>query len=196
MLFSINYGWPFTVSEIWGLMHRMAKQWKLVRRIAEMTSPWVTMYADMLQDDHGKHVEYWHVRRADSVIVIVIRDGQFLLPTDQYRPGIGVSTLDFAGGRIGDGQSVEMAALAIMHKELGVSLDAPMTCKPLTDGPLAVDSSFSSQRLYGLLVELPADVPIAASVRSHPVAEADALRRELHCAQCRVLLDEFLLQSS
>jgi hypothetical protein len=175
-------------------MPYMTKKWKVIHRILKLQSPWVTVYADKIEDDTGKELEYWHYDRADSVIVIVIQDGKFLLPAKVYRVGIDEIMLDFAGGRIGDGQTPEEAAIGIMQKELGVPADLPMKFKRLTTKPLAVDSSFSSQRLYGLVVEIPADVPVADGVLTFPYDSPRLLRKELYCVQCRLVLDEYLLQ--
>jgi hypothetical protein len=171
----------------------MTKKWKVIHRILKLKSPWVTVYADKIEDDTGKELEYWHYDRADSVIAVVIQGDRFLLPPRVYRVGIDEVTLDFAGGRIGDGQTPEEAAIAIMYKELGVSPDVPMTFKQLTAQPMAVDSSFSSQRLYGLVVDIPADAAVTDKAITYRTDDTALLRRDLHCVQCRLVFDEYLL---
>ncbi|HSX17483.1 MAG TPA: NUDIX domain-containing protein [Patescibacteria group bacterium] len=172
----------------------MTKKWKLVHRMLSLKSPWVTVYADRLQDDTGKDLEYWHVDRADSVIVLAIQNGQFLLPEMQYRPGVDEVMLDFAGGRIAADQTPAEAAVSVVRKELGIPAGQVMSLKPITDEPLCVDSSFSSQKLYGFVAEIKGDIEPPEHVRGHSLNKIEHLRQKLHCLQCRLLLDEFLLQ--
>lgn len=171
-----------------------AKKWKLVRRMLELQSAWVTVYADQMIDNNGHELEYWHVDRADSVIVIAIHQGHFLLPEPTYRPGVDETTVDFAGSRIADKQTPEEAALAVLKRELGIGRAQLTSLEPITKQPLHVDSSFSSQKLYSFVAEIANDATPSPAVRVHPLSKIEPLRQKLHCLQCRAILNEFVLQ--
>lgn len=175
-------------------MAMSAKKWKLVRRVLELQSAWVTVYADRLLDNRGNEIEYWHVDRADTVIVLAIHQGHFLLPEPSYRPGAAETTVDFAGGRLTKGQTPEQAALHIVKRELGLAATHITSLEPITKEPLLVDSSFSSQRLYGFVAEVDGAATPGDGTRIHPLAKIEPLRQKLHCLQCRALLNEFVLQ--
>jgi hypothetical protein len=172
----------------------MTKKWKLLHRILALKSPWVTVYADRMQDDKGKELEYWHVDRPDSVIVLAICNGQFVLPPLTYRVGAGEAMLDFAGGRVGENQTPAEAAVSIVRRELGVASANVVSLRPVTDEPLVVDSAFSTQRLHGFVADIKDDVELPENVRQYSLNKIEHLRQQLHCLQCRALLNEFLLQ--
>lgn len=176
-------------------MKQRAKPWKLLHRIVHLESPWITVYADKLEDGEGKQLEYWHFDRADSVVVLAMRDGAFLLPRRQFRPGVGEATLDFVGGRIQEGQTPEQAAAALLKKELGVDEADVLGMKPVTPWPLAVDSSFSSQKLYGIVARISEQTKLSDGVLIYDADKIDSLREDLRCPQCRVLLNEYLLST-
>jgi len=169
------------------------KKWKLLHRMVHLESPWITVFADRMLDNRGKELEYWHFERADSVIVLAMQGDHFVLPDMEYRPGVDAVTLDFVGGRIGPGKTPREAAISMLDKELGVSEQHILDISPLAEYPFAVDSSFSSQQVYGFVARIAQEAPLAASVRRHLVTNADQLQQELRCAQCRLMLNEFLL---
>lgn len=171
----------------------MAKKWQILDRIIHLQSRWVTVYADRLQDDQGRELEYWHYERPDSVIVIAIQGDQFLLPAPQYRVGVGEIMLDFAGSRLASGQTPEAAARAVLRKELGLAPRAITRLQLLTPAPLAVDSSFSSQRLHGYVAHIATGAKLAPGVQTFAQPNPAALLQALHCGQCRLLLHEYLL---
>lgn len=174
-------------------MRSTAKPWKLLHRIVHLESPWITVYADKLLDDKNQELEYWHFDRADSVVVIAVQQGDFLLPAPQYRPGVGETTLDFAGGRIPEGETAERAAYNLLARELSMSKADVLEMQPITPWPLAVDSSFSSQKLHGMVAKIADDAPVRDDALRYPLTDVDRLRQDLRCAQCRVLLNEYLL---
>jgi len=165
-----------------------------VRRVLALQSAWVTVYADNMLDETGQELEYWHVDRSDSVIVLAIHQGHFLLPQPSYRPGVGEVTVDFAGGRLAEKQAPADAALAVLQRELGIAHGQVTSLEALTTQPLHVDSSFSSQKLYGFVAEIDSAAEPAASARIHPLSKIEPLRQKLQCLQCRAVLNEFLLQ--
>ncbi len=169
------------------------KKWKLLHRIVQLESPWVTVYADQLKDHTGKEVEYWHYDRPDSAVVIALQDDRFLLPEPVYRVGVDEVMLDFAGTRIAKDKTPQQAAQTVVVRELGIRTEDIISLTPLLDEPLAVDSSFSSQKLHGFVARIRPQATLAPGVRTYTLANAQQLRRQLHCGQCRLLLDEFLL---
>lgn len=164
--------------------------WRKVGRISETKSKWVTIYADNLIDSKGNRLEYWHYDRADSAVIIARQGGQYLLPEPEYRPGVGKVTLDFVGGRIGDSEKPAQAAARLLEKELGVNAMAS-GIKPVNANPLLVDSSFSSQKVYGFVIDLPADAPAKGAHFT-----VDQLLTQLECMQCRAILLELLRVST
>lgn len=175
-------------------MVAMVKKWKRLHRTLRLKSPWVTVYADRLLDDKGRELEYWHYDRADSAVVLAVQGDYFLLPAAQYRVGVDEVMLDFAGSRIGDRMEPSQVALDVLCRELGVQEGDVEKLEALTDAPLAVDSSFSSQKLHGFVAYIRPDSKVGADVRTYKLDDAERLRRDLRCAQCRLLLDEFLLK--
>jgi 8-oxo-dGTP pyrophosphatase MutT (NUDIX family) len=162
------------------------KPWKCLNREVVVDSKWVKVYKDHLLDDDGEELEYWHVGRSDSVLVLVRQGENFLLPAAQWRPGVEQRTLDFPGGRVDDNEP-EVAAMRIVQRELGLDASVVLRLETLTPQPLLVDSSFSSQKLHGYVVELPSELTVNAQKFN-----ADQLLAELRCLQCRALLLELL----
>jgi len=76
--------------------------WLLLSQMVEVRSPWLSVIGERLRDATGREREYWRVEKPDSLLVITIQDGRLLLPARSYRPGVGRTTLDFAGGRLQD----------------------------------------------------------------------------------------------
>jgi hypothetical protein len=76
--------------------------WQLLSQMVEVRSPWLSVIGERLRDATGREHEYWRVEKSDSLLVITIQDGRLLLPARSYRPGVGRTTLDFAGGRLQD----------------------------------------------------------------------------------------------
>lgn len=177
-------------------MSTAMKKWKLLHRIVHLQSPWITVYADKLLDNHGRELEYWHFVRANSVIVIALHGGDFVVPPMEYRPGVQQVTLDFAGGRIGQDQTPRQAALAILDKELGVGAEQLSGLVPINREPFAVDSSFSSQQVYGFVATINPAEALSGKELRFATNDSDKLKQQLHCAQCRLLLNEFLLASN
>ncbi len=125
--------------------------WQVRDHFLELRSRWMTLIGEHLQDDQGKILEYWRIEKADSVIVLPIQDGQFLLPPPSYRPGVGQVTLDFPGGRVSEGQTSEEGAIAVLKRELGIDAIAITQLYSLNNEGWSVNSSFSNQNLYGFV---------------------------------------------
>lgn len=145
----------------------------------------------------GKILEYWRIEKADSVIVLPIQDGQFLLPPPSYRPGPGQVTLDFPGGRVLEGQTFEQAAIATLQRELGIEAGSITQLTPLSLEGWAVNSSFSNQKLYSFTTYIDHDMklpPEFVPVTYPATAEGvKTLLQKLTCLQCRTVLLEWWL---
>lgn len=74
-------------------------RWVFVKEVVRIVSQWATFFEEHWVKDKGQELEYWRVERPDSVIVLPIHKGYFLLPQPSFRPGVKHSTLDFPGGR-------------------------------------------------------------------------------------------------
>jgi hypothetical protein len=83
------------------------------------------------QDDQQSTLEYWRVEKADSLIILPIQKAnvdlspssqdRFLLPRSFYRPGLGITTLDFPGGRLLPEQQPETLIPQILQREFLLS---------------------------------------------------------------------------
>lgn len=172
-------------------MHMVSTQpKKRLERSVIARSKWVTFYKDRVESNGGNELEYWCVDRSDSVIIIAMQGGKFLLTPEQYRPGIDQSTLDFPGGRV-DADDPLTAAEQTLRREFQLDESLPLSFQSITPTPLIVDSAFSNQRLYGFMTVIPDDVVINGAKKY----TTDELLNKLQCLQCRILLLEHLRQN-
>lgn len=81
----------------------MTTNWIRGDTIVTVESPWARMVAERWRDDQGRELDYWRVEHVHSVIVAAVHNGSLLLPQPQFRPGLGVATLDLPGGRLPEG---------------------------------------------------------------------------------------------
>ena len=135
------------------------------------------------------------------MLVVTVHHGRLILPSRAYRPGVGRSTLDFAGGRLEARATPSDAAAAIVQREFNLSApDLFESHEQLNDTGWDVDSSSSSQRVYGMAVELNREVPIPeAAIGGSYAATAGGgreLLRDLLCVQCRAVLGAWLERQS
>ena len=169
--------------------------WQTRDRFLELRSQWLTLIGEHLQDPQGQRLEYWRIEKADSVIILPLHNQQLLLPSPTFRPGLGTATLDFPGGRVPSDQSPGAAAPDILRRELGVPIDAIAQLTPLNPQGWAVNSSFSNQKLYGVVAELQsnAEIPPDCLGSSHRADSegVQSLLQDLHCLQCRSVLLEW-----
>jgi hypothetical protein len=179
--------------------------WTCLNRFVEIKSPWLTLIGEKWQDDQQATLEYWRVEKANSLIILPIQKGNvalsplsqdcLLLPKPFYRPGLGITTLDFPGGRLLPEQQPETLIPQILQRELGISPEQITELSVINAQGWAVNSSFSNQKLYGyvaylspnLIVESPL---LGASYAVSQTAIAELLT-QLHCLQCRALLLEW-----
>jgi len=169
------------------------ERWQVVSRFVEIRSPWLSLIGERLRDREGRDLDHWRVEKPDSLVVVTIQDGRFVLPRRSFRPGVGRSTLDFPGGRIEHTGSLAEDGAAIVRREFGLGAADPFASnEPLNTEGWDVDSSSSSQRLYGMVAELSRavtiDEPNLGASYPATVAGARELLRDLVCVQCRAVL--------
>lgn len=173
------------------------ERWEVVSRIVEVRSSWLGLIGERLRDGAGHEREYWRVEKPNSLLVVTVHRGRLILPVRAYRPGVGRSTLDFAGGRLETPANAAKAAAAIVRREFDLSVPDPFEShERLNVTGWDVDSSTSSQRVYGIAVELNRDAVIheANIGASHPatVTGGRELLGDLVCVQCRAVLGAWL----
>jgi hypothetical protein len=60
-------------------MVKSQDDWQTLERFVEIRSSWVTLIGEKLQDEQQRILDYWRVEKADSVIIITIQSGLFLM---------------------------------------------------------------------------------------------------------------------
>jgi hypothetical protein len=160
---------------------------KLIDSSVVYQSKWVTVRLDHYLSNGGDKLEYPLVARSDSAIILVRQDNKFILGRPQLRPGVNEHTLDFPGGRVDKGDPNAVASECV-RREFKINPDVVLPpLEMLTEQPLIVDSSFSNQRVYGFLLDLPDDFSVEGTRYG-----ADELLAKLQCLQCRAMLLEYL----
>ena len=171
------------------------EKWKILERFVEISSPWLTLIGEKLQDRQGKILDYWRVEKADSVVIVTIQGDRFLLPKPMYRPGIQSTTLDFPGGRVPEGLEPINAVPQILERELGISPSGITKIIPLNQTGWTINSSFSNQKLYGFVAEIDSKISInpdqLGATYSKTATEINLLLQDLICLQCRAVLLEW-----
>lgn len=166
--------------------------WQTQSQFLELRSPWMTVIGEHLQDDQGQPLDYWRIEKADSVVILPILQQQLILPPPSYRPGLGSATWDFPGGRLPEGLSPLEAAPKILRRELGVEAGAIAHLSALNSEGWAINSSFSNQRLHGLVAILSPTAQIppdrVGATYDNTAAGISALLEVLTCLQCRLVL--------
>ncbi|ACK66363.1 hydrolase, NUDIX family, putative [Rippkaea orientalis PCC 8801] len=170
--------------------------WKILTRLVEIRSPWLTLIGEKLEDNHQQILEYWRVEKADSVIIMTTQNNHFIFPPPSYRPGLGEITLDFPGGRVPDDKTPLEAIGAILKRELGIEEKEIDSLTPMNSKGWAINSSFSNQKLYGFVAIISPEASINPEKlgANYPITEEGItqLLKELTCLQCRGILLEWL----
>jgi 8-oxo-dGTP pyrophosphatase MutT (NUDIX family) len=168
-------------------------QWQVRDRFLNLQTRWFALIGEHLVTESLETLEYWRIERADSVVVMPLLEGSWVLPEPMYRPGVGQATLDFPGGRVGPDQTPAETAPQVLQRELGIEIAAIASLTPLNVDGWPINSSFSNQRLYGWVAELlPHTVPTAPCRRfAMDPAGLQALEAQLLCLQCRAVLREW-----
>ncbi len=174
-------------------------KWKILNQLVKISSPWVTLIGERVENGEGQVLDYWRVEKADSVVIVTIQGRNFLLPVPQYRPGVQEITLDFPGGRVGKNQSPVEAVPGILARELGIAEAAIATIALLNPQGWAINSSFSNQKLYGCVAHLQLDSPIPSHLlgATYPLTPQGEhhLLEHLTCLQCRAVFREWQSRS-
>jgi len=172
-------------------------RWQVLSRMVEVRTPWMSMIGERWREESGRELEYWRVEKPDSLLVVTVHNGRLIAPVRSFRPGVGRTSLDLAGGRLDDPSTLAQTALAIVRREFKLSADDLFESQePLNLVGWDVDSATSSQRVFGVAVELRRDVQVLDDRlgASYPATCAGGreLLSELVCLQCRAVLSEWL----
>ena len=161
-----------------------------------ISSPWVKVIVERLEDSDGKLLDYWRIERPDSVIVIPIHRGHIVLPNPSYRPGIQEATWDLPGGRLAGDLTPKEQAVKILEREIRIKESDVREIRSINSTGWPVDSSFSSQRLWGLIAILKDDANylLDHALRRIGLTNEDLNRllEDLVCLQCRMVLREWM----
>jgi hypothetical protein len=197
------------------------QDWHKESEIVTIQTPWMTLLGEHWIDNTGKRLDYWRVQRADSAVIVTLQQQpqpqnngdsclRFLIPRRTFRPGIGIPTIDFPGGRIpvstinepADRLAIQHAAVqSILRRELGITetnfWDSIQVLNQPEDDGWPINSSFSNQRLFGFVVHIRSDVCIDPKYLHPKVYTTESvadLLSELNCVQCRIVLLEWMRQ--
>ena len=172
-------------------------RWQVMSQIVEVRTPWLSMIGERWREGAGRELEYWRVEKPDSLLVVTVHDGRLIAPVRSFRPEVGRTTLDLAGGRLDDPSTLAQTAVAIVRREFKLNADDLFESQePLNPVGWDVDSATSSQRVFGVAAELRRDVQVLDDRlgASYPATSAGGrgLLSELVCLQCRAVLSEWL----
>ncbi len=169
--------------------------WQLQSCFTEVRSPWLTLWGERWRDDQGRLLDYWRVEKADSVIILPLQGNILHLPKPQFRPGLGVSTWDFPGGRLADEQDLLTTITQILGRELALEKTVIAQITPINEQGWPINSSFSNQRLYGVVAEIKPSIVLPAhhlgASYEATTSGLQALLKTLLCLQCRAVLLEW-----
>jgi 8-oxo-dGTP pyrophosphatase MutT (NUDIX family) len=165
------------------------KKWKVIDKFIHIKNRWIEFIGEHCVEN-GKQIEYYSVVRSDSIVILVFQNGKLLLPKTYYRHGIKEDTLDFPGGRLDGYEEKEDAVYGILLKELQIDRQFVDNIELINNFEgWAVDSSFSSQKLYVAIVNL------YSSLQSENLefiditkVNIDDLIKKIDCLQCKSAL--------
>ncbi|MFP4010039.1 MAG: NUDIX hydrolase [Spirulinaceae cyanobacterium] len=164
-------------------------------RFVEIRSPWLTLIGEHIEGDRGQVLDYWRVEKADSAVIITLQGDRLILPKPAYRPGLAATTLDFPGGRIPHEETPLTIAPKILQRELGISSTAIHHLEQLNETGWAINSSFSNQKLYGLvaIIDPGFAIPIGLIGKTYDLTKTGLqnLKEDLTCLQCRAVFLEW-----
>jgi hypothetical protein len=170
--------------------------WQTLSQIVEVRSRWITLVAERLRDGDGRELEYWRVEKSNSLLVVVEYRDELILPHPTYRPGVARVTQDLAGGRYDGSLSKRSTALEILRREFRLAGTVKASITELNKMGWDVDSSMSSQQLYGVvaIVDGSTKIPNSRFGTSYPatVQGGRSLRDDLTCLQCRAAVQAWL----
>lgn len=178
-------------------------KWTTLGEIAQISTPWLTMFGENLLDENGQQLEYWRVEKDDSAVILTLHRGTLVFPRPTYRPGVARCTLDFPGGRVPSSCSTNAGRLEvawnIVQRELAISdnLSADvLSIERINSVGWPVNSSFSNQKLFGFYATLNDGLDLDESkILRYGTSAKDIdilLEKDLECLQCRAILLEWL----
>lgn len=174
-------------------MKILSKSWKVNERFFNLKNKWVEFIGESCEDKDGNELEYYRVNRSDSLIIIPICGNKIILPQIYYRHGIEKDTLDFPGGRFPNDRKFEDVSHEILFKELGIQKHQVKSLEVLNENGWYVDSSFSNQRLFGVVAHLDdKDVKLFGKTVDCDTENLRQILESLICLQCRAVFIEWL----
>lgn len=172
------------------------KKWQVIDEFIKIKNRWIEFYGENCIDEENNKLEYYRVKRADSIIIIPIINDKLLLPKKYYRHGINEITLDFPGGRWEKGVLFVDCVENIIRKELLLENRYIKKIERLNENGWYSDSSFSSQKVFGAVVYIDApDKNFSESVDVNGNSIGSILK-ELDCMQCRTVFNEWIRKGS
>jgi hypothetical protein len=173
--------------------------WTWVNRFAELKTPWLTLIGETWLDDQQHSLDYWRIEKADSLIILPQQGDRLLLPKPMFRPGLGVETWDFPGGRWPEQGQLSPTLEQILQRELAIPATAIVRTQALNPDGWSVNSSFSNQKLYGYWAEIAPDYGLSTTAIGATFQipqDFPLLLQRLTCGQCRALFLEWQQQFS
>lgn len=166
------------------------QKWKVTRSEIVIKTPWFSLRKDRCLTPQGIIVpEYYTWQKRDCVIVFPITKDNTVLLIKQYRHGVREICLDFPGGTIEEGQSVEEAASAELLEETGY---AAQSYEHL--GEFLMDSSYSNQKVRFVIakdcverVKAVNPQEITEIIKVHHSKILDFVEHNVRCLLCSFL---------
>lgn len=146
----------------------MSTQDRFGKRIATVSSEWMTVNLDQVLRADGSHGDYWTVSKADSLVIVPYIGQTIFTTSDTYRHGARRTTRDFPGGRFREGQDVQPLVRAILLRECGESVGVSEVSIP-RHGPWLIDSATLDSRLWVAFAALTDKPSAAGECRPHEV---------------------------
>ncbi|MCT7528314.1 hypothetical protein N5T79_04095 [Aliarcobacter cryaerophilus] len=173
-------------------INKNIKKWQEKNVFFNLKNKWVEFKGMYCIDQNANLLEYYTVKRSDSVIVLPIIENELVLPKTYYRHGIKKLTLDFPGGRIEEG-SINNIIEDILKRELHIEKEDVKSIKVLNTKGYFVDSSFSTQKLFIC------QAIISLTITNHKLPRISLnkenlynISNELQCLQCKMAINELL----
>jgi hypothetical protein len=115
--------------------------WKRLSECVRVASQRVTLIGERWLCDNGQELEYWRIKKADSVIVLPLQAGHlFLRGADLpawHRPShVGFPRRPAAGGRLAADKATNYIVPFLPHCELGIAPDAARRTEALNAAKL------------------------------------------------------------
>lgn len=177
-------------------------KWKVLEKIVEIKSPWLEIIAERLLDDTGQSLDYWSIKKADSIVILPIWQEKILLPKKKYyRHGVRKMTYDFPGGRVQEGKSFQTTICSILEKEIRIKTQDILRLEKINAKPLYINTAFSDQKLHGYLVKIKSDVVLPDDFyffdlsNNNSTKDISTFLKKISCLQCRMIFMEYMFNT-